>query len=108
MVLDGTRALEYLHTRGLKDPTLEAWHIGYVAQAARLPSAEWGFPPDREVYAPRGVLIPWFTSNGSLAGLKIRKPVTDHRAQQVRQHHGFNLSAVRHAHAGRRPAANPD
>jgi hypothetical protein len=69
----GARPRDYLHRRGLIDQTIEAWHLGYIAVNTRLPASDWGLA--QEVYVHRGILIPWFTSTGSLTGLKIRKPV---------------------------------
>ena len=69
----GTRALDYLHRRALNERTLQSWSLGYIAADIRLPGNEWAL--QREVYVPRGILIPWFTPTGALTGLKIRKPV---------------------------------
>jgi hypothetical protein len=71
----GVRALEYLHGRGLTGHTITAWQLGYIAAGAKLPGVDWGFSQDKDIYLHRGILIPWFTSTGALAALKIRKPV---------------------------------
>jgi DNA primase len=71
----GVRALEYLRGRGFSGRTIKAWQLGYLPAGGLQPAADWGLPPDREVYLHRGILVPWFTTNGTLTGLKIRKPV---------------------------------
>jgi DNA primase len=42
---EGERARAYLHGRGLKNETLQAWRIGFQPEEGRRDPAEhWGFP----------------------------------------------------------------
>lgn len=52
----GSEAMRYLAGRGLTEDTIRAARLGY------RPEDEWfsGIDPDRRVYVPAGVVIPWF------------------------------------------------
>lgn len=69
----GARPRAYLASRGLWPSTLDAWAIGYNAADVRLAGSEWGL--DKDVFVPRGIVVPWFNRSGVLTGLKIRRPM---------------------------------
>jgi len=64
---EGTKALAYLHGRGLTDETIRAARLGVVGSVS-IPTREG----DR-CYQARGVVIPWFDGD-RLALVKIRQP----------------------------------
>jgi DNA primase len=71
----GRRALDYLRRRGLADDTIRAARLGYVAKDLYTVPGEWGLPEDhRNVWVPRGVVIPW-RACGSTWRVNVRRPV---------------------------------
>lgn len=71
----GTRALAYLHTRGLRDATIRTAGLGYNPADRWIPRAAFGLAIDgpRTVAIPRGITIPW-AIGGSLWKLFVRTP----------------------------------
>jgi len=77
------KALEWLHGRKLTDETLWAVGIGYNPAGQYIERAAWGLPPAtredgrrKDLWLPRGVVIPWVI-DGDLWGVRIRRPVGD-------------------------------
>ncbi len=75
----GSEARRYLLARGLEQETIRKARLGYQ------PSDEWieGLYPDRKVWVPCGVVIPWF-DGGDVALINIRRPQGDPRYVAVR------------------------
>ena len=81
---DGARALAWLRDRrGLSDDVIGLSMLGYNAQDRRDDRAVWGLAPalgddgkPKQVWLPRGVVIPW-EFDGSLWRVNVRRPVGD-------------------------------
>ena len=78
----GAAALAWLHARGLHDPVLRRFLIGYNAEDVHEPHALWGLTPPqtakggpRSIWLPRGITIPWF-AGGALWRLNVRRPLS--------------------------------
>jgi len=67
-----SKALEYLHSRGLLDDTLITWQIGYHPDEANGNPLTWGMSEDDSIYLHKGIVIPCF-SETTLEYVKIRK-----------------------------------
>lgn len=65
---EGTKAREYLLGRGLSESVIESAGLGYNSQEYRN---HWGLT---EVYAPRGIVIPWLVG-GQFWRVNMRPPV---------------------------------
>ncbi|BCL83151.1 hypothetical protein ccbrp13_56160 [Ktedonobacteria bacterium brp13] len=88
----GKQALEYLHSRGLKDETIKKAHIGYVplmpdGQWYQGSFEDWGLNPDDFptkdcVKVASGILIPWFVG-GQVWKLAVKRPGQEHDYIQV-------------------------
>jgi DNA primase len=75
---EGSRALAYLHGRGLADHTIRTYGLGYQPRDVREGRAQWGLSPGPEgkpVWLPRGIAIPW-QIDGRLWRINVRRPVT--------------------------------
>lgn len=75
------KALEWLHGRRLTDKTLWAVGMGYNPTDQYIERDAWGLPPatndkgrPKQLWLPRGIVIPWVI-DGDLWGLSIRRPV---------------------------------
>jgi DNA primase len=56
----GTKALSYLHRRGLHDETIRAARIGYHAAMTWEKPNAWGFTSDhKKIWLPQGIVFPW-------------------------------------------------
>jgi hypothetical protein len=79
----GARARAWLHRRGLFDPVLRAFDVGYNPHDAWEEHAAWGLTPrapgaggrGRHIWLPRGITFPWYV-DGGLWRLNIRRPLT--------------------------------
>lgn len=79
----GKQALEYLHSRGLKDETIKKARIGYVPLMSdgswySGSFEDWGLSPEQYptkdcVKVPDGILFPYFVS-GAIWKLEMRRP----------------------------------
>lgn len=81
---EGSRALAYLHGRGLNDDTIRAHGLGYQPKDMYEDRALWGLPPRPEakaVWLPRGIVIPW-RLDGGLWRINVRRPVTTHQIEE--------------------------
>lgn len=67
---DNNDGLEHLHWRGLTDDTIRAWDLGWHEKTRRRPAGTWGLQ-GKLIYLPRGVVIPWYISNG-IYHVKVR------------------------------------
>lgn len=65
--------LEWLHHRGLRDETILHWRLGFIPISWKDKARLWGLR-GANVWLPRGILIPAFTSPEWLYYLKIRLP----------------------------------
>src|SRR5205807_7831808 len=54
----GKDALEYLHSRGLKDKTIKEAQLGYNPAEMKRPGMKWG--RKGKVTLQQGIVIPWF------------------------------------------------
>ncbi len=61
----GLRAREWLNRRGLRDGTLQEWHIGYNPEEGNRHGLQLS----------RGIVIPLLAVDGRLWGINIRRPV---------------------------------
>jgi hypothetical protein len=78
----GERARAYLHSRGLRDRTLQTWQLGFQAEYGRYePAAEWGFPGEA-VYVPRGIVLPWFVG-AELRHIQVRTSPHDRQERYL-------------------------
>jgi 5S rRNA maturation endonuclease (ribonuclease M5) len=66
----GKEALEYLHSRGLKDETIQAAQLGYNPAELRQSAGKWGLK-QHSILAP-GIVIPWFLGEGEIWRITIR------------------------------------
>lgn len=85
----GLRARQWLHSRGLHDDTLRAGQIGLIPDDRYEPRANWGLPPamrpdgkPKDMWLPKGVVIPWFV-DGQLWRVNLRRPVGDPKYYQL-------------------------
>ncbi len=54
----GQGALDYLHSRGLKDETIQAAQLGYNPAEMKRPGDRWG--QKGKIILKQGIVIPWF------------------------------------------------
>jgi hypothetical protein len=78
--VQGGKALAWLHGRGLKDDTIRSAGLGYNWEDRREGGELWGL--ERDVWLPRGIVIPWQISNQVWA-LSIRRPAGEPKYCQV-------------------------
>jgi len=69
----GSKALAWLHARGLHDETIRAARLGYIPQSFSEKPETWGTPNDNPepLYIHKGILIPGIMA-GKVWYLKIR------------------------------------
>jgi hypothetical protein len=68
---EGEAARAYLNARGLTDETIRAARLGLQPEEAHVA----GIFPDKPVWVPRGITIPWFGDGGDgLMMVNIRRP----------------------------------
>ncbi len=65
----------YLQARGLQAPTWQTWGLGWCPREVFEPPERWGLT-GKQIYLPRGVVIPHFVA-GDLWALKVRRFVGD-------------------------------
>jgi DNA primase len=77
----GAKAMDWLRQRGLSADTIRQAGLGYNASDTYLGRQNWGLEPalsargqPKNLWLPRGVVIPWLVA-GDLWGLRIRRPV---------------------------------
>lgn len=66
-------ALEYLRWRGLSDETIRSAGLGWNPHDLRRDPMGWGFADGRQIWLPRGWVIPWEVG-GELWRVSIRRP----------------------------------
>lgn len=78
---EGTRALAWLHKRGLTDAIMRRAGLGYNPADTWVDRAAWGLPLEagkggrpKALWLPRGIVIPWVIG-GDLWGVNIRRPI---------------------------------
>lgn len=76
----GTRALAWLHQRGLTEVHISRAGLGYQPADVWEDRADWGLPPEADktskpkpIWLPRGIVIPWFVG-ADLWRINIRRP----------------------------------
>ena len=69
----GWRARDWLHERGLADETLRAYSIGYISGDRYDDPAAWGLD-GKKIWLPRGVALPWIETDGTIWGVRVRRP----------------------------------
>lgn len=81
--VDGKRALDYLHKRGLAGDTLKRYRIGFNPADQFFRLDEWGLPEEnnhhgnpKKVWVPRGITIPCCAGE-ALYYLKVRRPLSN-------------------------------
>jgi DNA primase len=74
---NGTRALDWLHKRGLKDETIKHFRLGYNPQDRR---DKW---TGEEIFIDRGITIPCFVRD-ALWYIKIRRPAGEPKYRLVK------------------------
>lgn len=75
---EGSRALAYLHGRGLGDDTIRTCGLGYQPKDTYEDRTLWGLttgPEAKAAWLPRGIVIPW-QIEGELWRINVRRPVT--------------------------------
>lgn len=79
----GSKALSWLHGRGLSDETTRRAGLGYNETDHYADRQAWGLPPEtteqgraKGLWLPRGITIPWQV-DGALWGVRVRRPVGD-------------------------------
>lgn len=75
---EGERARAYLAARGLMK-TPAGWRLGFNDQPL---NAKWG---STDVYLPRGIVIPWFGSDGLIWRIRVRRPPQEAQKQKYAQ-----------------------
>jgi DNA primase len=102
----GARARTFLAERyGLSEATLEQAGLGYHAEDRSEPRALWGLPdePDgRELFLPRGVVVPWEVT-GETWRLFVRRPLNDPKRKHYQIPGGANCPYRADALSSRRP-----
>jgi len=72
----GDRARDWLHARGLRDETLQAWCIGHNPGQRCWKRPDGQLEYGRKIsglWVPSGIVIPLFAVDGALWGLNIRR-----------------------------------
>lgn len=65
---------EYLHNRGLNIDTIKRARIGFVDTAMTFTPESWGLPSTgKNIWIPKGFLIPFFCDLKSLVRLRVRQ-----------------------------------
>jgi DNA primase len=72
----GARARGWLRGRGLTAETITAAGLGYNPRDKYESGDLWGLDPEKRVWMPRGIVIPWFIG-GDLWRVNTRRPVGD-------------------------------
>jgi len=86
----GKDAMEYLEGRGLAGETITAARLGWNPKAWNLDRETWGLLAEtwedgrsKALWIPAGIVIPVYSPDGSLSGVKIRRP--DDHVERDRQ-----------------------
>jgi len=72
----GRSARRYLKQRGFTETSLQSIHAGVIPKDYRLPASQWGITDRKEVWTPRGIVLPRFLW-GHLWCIRIRRPDGD-------------------------------
>lgn len=79
----GNTALAYLHERGLRDETIQKYHLGLSKTASLELPQTWGLPEtDHKVWLPDGITIPTVV-NGVVWGINVRRFNVDPKYQKI-------------------------
>lgn len=93
-------ALEYLYSRGLANRTIKAHLLGFYPTYKRVRAEMWGYeyteddqrhnrPRKREIWIPRGIVIPWFDDNSHVVCLRFRR-LPDDESEEARLFYGVD------------------
>lgn len=73
---------EYLHGRGINIDTIKAARLGFVDTAMTFDPTTWGLAKtNKNIWIPRGIIIPYFHQKNGLLRLRIRQdqPISNDR-----------------------------
>jgi hypothetical protein len=73
---------KYLHDRGISIDTIKAARLGFVDTAMTFDPTTWGLPEtNKNIWIPRGIIIPYFHQENGLLRLRIRQdqPISSDR-----------------------------
>jgi len=68
----GRRARAWLIGRGLSEETIRAAGLGFNPEDRHEDRRQWGLPPGRQIWFPRGIVIPW-EIGGDVWRLNVRR-----------------------------------
>lgn len=80
---EGQRARDYLHERGLSELVLREAGIGYLPEDSYEDPKRWSLQREKNVWLPRGILLPYWTDTDRIVKLNIRRPAGEPRYVQV-------------------------
>ena len=80
---EGQRAKDYLHERGLSELVLREAGIGYLPEDSYEDPKRWSLQRKKDVWLPRGILLPYWTDPDRIVKLKIRRQKGKPRYIQV-------------------------
>ncbi len=82
----GSKALAYLHRRGLTDGVIIAAHLGYNPCDRR---EHWSSMLEKDVWLPRGIVIPW-EINEKIWRVNIRRSANGNKSKYMQPAGGAN------------------
>lgn len=93
-------ALEYLQHRGLSDATIITHLLGFYPSYKRVKADLWGYEytdedrkqkrmRKREIWIPRGIVIPWFDDRRQVICLRFRRLPGD-ESEEAKQFYGVD------------------
>jgi hypothetical protein len=77
------KPLDYLKQRGLSDEMISRAILGYNPEDRYIPAAQFGMDGDRDIWLPRGIVIPWFVGD-ELWRVEVRRPVGEPKYMGLR------------------------
>ena len=80
---EGQRARDYLDERGLSELVLREAGIGYLPEDSYEDPKRWSLQRKKDVWLPRGILLPYWTDPDRIVKLKIRRQKGKPRYIQV-------------------------
>jgi hypothetical protein len=103
---EGQQAVGYLHRRGFNDDILKQARIGYNPAECWDSKMAWGLSEGKDVWLPRGIVIPTFVA-GVLWRVQVRRPVTSVHWQATSQKGPGTSGVVRNVLGVLREAKGP-
>ena len=97
---EGQRAKCYLNARGLSDMVLREAGIGYLPRDSHEDPKRWGLEREKDLWLPRGLLLPYWTDTDRIVKLSIRRPEDNPRYVQVPGGHARALYLQSEVRAG--------